>query len=67
MLKPTKRNKQEVDQAKAALGVDATYRYSLLINKKLMLDYIAMCRKKNTDAAKSITAFIERQLAANDC
>lgn len=66
MKMPPKRPKAEVEAAKKVLESDRMYRYSLFINRDVMNRYLSLCKTKGTDGAKEISAFIERQLAAND-
>lgn len=66
MKMPPRRDKPEVEAAKSVLEADMMYRYSLYINKDLMNRYLGLCKRKGTDGAKELTAYIERQLAAND-
>lgn len=66
MKLPPKRDKAEVTKARKTLEEDDMYRYNLHVSRSLMARYLHLCKMKNKDGAKELTAYIKRQLAAND-
>ena len=66
-VNPTgKATKPDVEKAMAAIVNDDKYRYSLYVNRRLMADYINLCKKRRVKANEQIAAFLERELKRYD-
>ncbi len=61
-MKVNQGKKTATDEATAAATEDLNYRYNMLINRNIMLEFQHQCKLRNTDAATHIRAFVAKQL-----